>query len=369
MAPETPMKEELLGRWLVSPEGLKEGYIRLAQGRIEEVCVGPAPRESIKAVILPSLVNSHVHIGDSVAYPAPKGTVKEVVGPPHGYKHKVLKATSDGEKIAAMKRALGIMSDSGTALFGDFREEGRPGIRSLRSALEGTPVDVRVFGRPESPDPKDAELEDLLAESDGIGMSALADWPYDLLRRLSKKAKASDKLFAMHASETDREDIDLILDLKPDFLVHMCKATEGDLEACAKAHVPIVVCPRSNEFFHMDPGIPRLLKAGVTVAIGTDNGMIVRPDLIEEMKASFRMSIAGQGVSPHDIVHLATSNGRKVLNAEPKITTEIGAQSDLVAVRVKGDNPLLELVTETSSVDVVGKAQGGRFRRTAAWTR
>ena len=363
------MNEDLVGRWLISPEGLKEGYLRLGEGRIQEICVGPAPRESIKAVILPGLVNSHVHIGDSVAFPAPKGTVKEVVGPPHGFKHRVLKATSDGEKIAAMKEALGIMGDSGTALFGDFREEGLAGILSLKSAIEGSMIDVRIFGRPASLDPVDTELDALLAVSDGIGMSALTDWPYDLLRRLSRKAKTSNKLFALHASETERENIDMILDLKPDLLVHMCKATESDLEACAKAHVPIVICPRSNEFFQLDPGIPRLLKTGVTVAIGTDNGMIVRPDMIEEMKASFRMGRAGPGVSPLDIVRLATFNGRKVLNAEPKITTEINAQSDLVAVRVKGDDPLLELVTQSSSADIVGTAQGGRFRRTTAWTR
>jgi cytosine/adenosine deaminase-related metal-dependent hydrolase len=363
------MTDRVLGRWLFLPEGLREGYMRLDGDHIEEICMGRAPEGSLKAVILPALVNSHVHIGDSVAYPAPKGTVQEIVGPPDGHKHRILRTTPLAAKIAAMEEASAQMLFSGTSMFADFREEGLEGIRSLRRALEGSPLVAKILGRPVENSPGIAEVEGILAEADGFGASSLSDWPYDVLGTLSRKAKSAGKLFAMHASESFREDIDLVLDLKPDFLVHMCKATDDDIESCVEAHVPVVICPRSNEFFGLDPRLPRLLKAGAVIALGTDNGMIARPDMFEEMKACLRMNRDWPGISPDAVVRLATFNGRKVLNAEPKITTEINAQSDLLVVKVKSDDPLREMVTSSRSEDIEGMAKGGEFRRTSAWMR
>jgi cytosine/adenosine deaminase-related metal-dependent hydrolase len=363
------MTEKTLGRWLFLPEGLMEGYIRLDGDHVEEICTGRAPEGSPKALVLPSLVNAHVHIGDSVAYPAPRGTVQEIVGPPNGHKHRILRSTPLAAKIAAMEAASAQMISSGTSVFADFREEGLEGVRSLKRALEGSALVAKILGRPVDDSPGIAEVEGILAESDGFGASSLSDCPYDVLNTLSRKAKSAGKLFAMHASESLREDIDLILDLKPDFLVHMCKATDDDIESCVEAQVPLVLCPRSNEFFGLDPGLLRLLKAGAVVALGTDNGMIARPDMFEEMKACFRMNRAWPGISPDDIVRLATFNGRKVLNVEPKITTEINSQSDLLIVRVKSDDPLREIVTSSGSEDIEGMAKGGEFRRTSAWMR
>jgi len=363
------MREEVLGRWLLTDHGLDKGYIRLVDGEVEEICAGAVGGGSASIVIMPGLVNSHVHLGDSVAYPAPKGSVRELVGPPDGHKHRVLAATPSDKKIAAMREAAGTMVASGTVVFGDFREEGVEGVRSLRSAVEGIAIGMRVFGRPVGLEYDEAELDAILSVADGVGMSALSDWPYEMLETVSKTAKSRGKVFAMHASETIREDIDSILKLKPGFLVHMCSATDDDVSACVDARVAIVVCPRSNEFFGFDPGIPRLLGAGATVALGTDNGMIVPPNMLDEIKASYRMCRGDSLVSPMDIVRLATFNGRKVLNAEPKITTEISEHSDLLAVRVKGEDPLLELVMDSGPNDIVGMAREGKFRRTGAWTR
>ncbi len=363
------MGYELLGRWIFTPGGIEKGCLRISEGRVEEVCWGTAPTEAEKALILPGFVNSHVHLGDSIAYPAPKGSVQELVGPPDGYKHRVLTSRSAADKIAAMRAASQFMTASGTTLFCDFREEGVGGVTALRSATKGVPIEMRVLGRPAGRGPDDSEIETLVKECDGIGMSALSDWPYELLTRLSAKARSAGKSFAVHASETKREDIDRILDLKPAFLVHMCSASDDDIAACADAGVPIVVCPRSNAFFGLDPHIPRLLEAGVTVSLGTDNSMISRPDMIHELHAAREACSSAGKVSLADIVNLATFNGRKVLNAMPKITTEISEESNLVAVRTGGDDPLLELATRSSSDGVLGTAKGGEFRRTRGWTR
>jgi cytosine/adenosine deaminase-related metal-dependent hydrolase len=352
-----------VGRWLFTHEGVVEGYLRLEGDAVVEVCRGSAPDGSSSAIVLPGFVNAHTHIGDSFAYPAPRGTVEEIVAPPNGYKHRMLRVASRAQKVRGMRASLDVMAATGTCTFVDFREEGAEGIQALREAAEGSPVSAVVLGRPVHGNMTQEALAGFVAGCDGLGMSSLRDWPRDLLQRASRASKESGKLFGLHASEVVREDIDAILELKPDFLVHMTAASEGDIAAVAEAGIPVVVCPRSNEFFGIDPRIPRLRAAGVEVAIGTDNGMICRPDMLEELRAAFRMSSGSGGLAPVDAVRLATSSGRKVLNAELDITTEIVNTDDLVVVELVGEDPLQEVVSATGSARVAAVCRGGRLRR------
>ena len=211
------------------------------------------------------------------------------------------------------------------------------------------------------------ELDSILGSCDGMGMSAVRDWPFDLLKRISRRTKAAGKVFSVHASEAIHEDIDMVLDLKPDFLVHMVKATDSDLVRCADAEIPVVVCPRSNEFFGLEPDVARLKRAGLQVALGTDNGMIARPDMLEELKAAFRVGKRKGGISPLEAVSLATFGGRKVLNATAKITSEIGTKSDLSVLAVAGDDPLSEMVTTASSGNLQAIVRGGKVWRPESW--
>jgi len=357
------MSREIIGRWLFTPDGLAEGYLVIEDDEAVELCRGKAPEGSSKAVVLPAFVNAHTHIGDSFAYPAPKGTVEEIVAPPNGYKHRMLRTASRRQKVDGMRDAISVMAGTGTTAFIDFREEGVDGIQMARESAGGFPVTAVLLGRPVHVNASSESLVEFTSCCDGFGMSSLRDWPRDLLERASKAAKASGKLFGIHASETFREDVDAVLDLKPDFLVHMTAASDEDLAAVAEAHVPIVVCPRSNEFFGIDPRIPQLLRAGAEVALGTDNGMICRPDMLEEIRAAFRLSMSGGGLAPAETVHLATFSGRKVLNAVREITTEIEYTDDLVVVDTPGEDPLREVVSAAGTARVSAVARGGRFRR------
>jgi len=331
-----------------------------------EVCEGDAPSGTENAIVLPAFVNAHTHLGDSIVYPAPRGTVQEIVGPPDGYKFRVLRSKSEREKVAAMKAAIETMTQTGTTLFSDFREEGITGVGMLRDAFPEDAPRAVILGRPLGID-QDHDLRELLKSCDGLGMSALSDWPLDFLMKLSAAARSAKKLFSIHVSESAREDIDSVLDLRPDFVVHMTQATDEDVGKCVAARVPIVVCPRSNGFFGTVPNIPMFLKAGATVALGTDNGMIARPDMIQELKAAHRVGRIYGGISPSDAVNLATSGGQKVLNAKAKITMEISRLSDLVVIRVRDDDPLHELVTSARSEDVSAIIRGGRIGRTRPW--
>ena len=357
------MPTDRIGRWLLEGGELVPGYIEVVDGFVQDVCRRTPPSDSTCAVILPSFVNAHTHIGDAFAHPAPPGTVEAIVGP-GGYKHRMLASVSAEEKAAGMMRAIDVMSRSGTSAFVDYREEGMEGVRAAGEALKDRPIHGTLLGRPASADATGDEIDDLLKECDGLAFSSVSDWPMEILSQASRSCRRDGKLFSLHASEARREPIEDVLDLKPDFIVHMTAATDEDLVACAEADVPIVVCPSSNAFFGINPGINRMLDSGVTVALGTDNAMICWPDMLAEMRVAYELCRRSwSDVSATDVIHLATLSGRKVLNAEGQITTEMSVSDDLTAVDVEGKDPLLELVSSPATGTVSAVFHRGRMRR------
>ncbi len=362
------MVEVHVGRWLFGSERqLVPGCLRLVDGVVEEVCYGVPPPGSSSEIVLPAFANAHTHIGDSVAFPAPRGTVAEIVGP-GGHKHRVLRDAPPADKADAMRRSLELMAGTGTSRFADFREEGVGGALSMREVLDESHPTCVMLGRPAVETPSAEEVDSVLDACDGIGISAARDHSPEYLELVSSRTRARGKLLAIHASEAVREDIDAILELDPSFLVHMTSAEDSDLEACASAGVPIVVCPRSNAFFGIRLDIPRMLSVGVEVALGTDNAMISPPNMLDELRASFELG-APQGVTPENLVSLACHGGHKVLNPKGKITTEIDVSDDLVVIRTGGEEPLLSLMRSATAADITAVIRGGRVRRPRDWTK
>jgi cytosine/adenosine deaminase-related metal-dependent hydrolase len=172
-----------------------------------------------------------------------------------------------------------------------------------------TPI---ILSRPSSMEYDKEEVNSLLNNSQGIGISAISDWDYSNLEKLATSAKERGKMFAIHASEWMREDIDAILDLNPDFLVHMVRATDDDLEIVADSRVPVVVCPRSNAFFSLRPNIDLMIDHGIQLMLGTDNAMLVSPKILDEARycyEHFRLPI-------EKIMEMISYEPRKCLNLD-----------------------------------------------------
>jgi len=266
--------------------------------------------------------NCHTHLGDAfISLPGGDWTVEQLVAPPDGYKHRRLRDASRDEVIEGMRRALRVMRDGGVTHFVDFREGGLEGVGLLDEAVRQVDdVTAIIMARPRKHRYDKKEMDMLLERADGIGVSSLADWPSDALRQVAAHVHRSDGLFALHASEVVRENIDAVLALEPSFLVHLCRATDDDLRAVAADGVPVVVCPRANAFFGLRPPIERMLELDVPVMLGTDNAMLVSPDIREET-AYLRQHFA---VSREDVAAMTAANPRKYLNVGGNIHQRAG---------------------------------------------
>jgi cytosine/adenosine deaminase-related metal-dependent hydrolase len=247
-------------------------------------------------IVLPAFVNAHTHIGDSIAKDAGAGLpLEELVAPPDGLKHRLLRDASRQELVAAMNRSLRYMRRGGTGAFVEFREGGVEGVEAIREALESVDIEPVVLGR---------ESITAMETADGFGASGAKDGDFGRERTATREA---DKLFGIHAGEADAADINPALDLNPDFLVHMVHAEELHLERVEERGTPVVVCPRSNLVTGVGfPPIGELLER-TTVALGTDNVMLNSPSMFREME--FAAKLSDDRVTAPDVLRMATVAG------------------------------------------------------------
>ncbi|WP_280536790.1 amidohydrolase family protein [Halopenitus sp. POP-27] len=305
-----------------------EGRVVVADGEIVAIEETETDGDD---VICPAFVNAHTHIGDSIAKEAGGGlSLDELVAPPDGLKHRLLRAADREETVAAMARSLRYMESTGTGTFLEFREGGVAGVEALRDALAGAggaesvgerDIDAVILGR---------EEEAVLEVADGFGASGARDADFDAERNATRTA---GKLFGIHAGERDDLDINPAMDLDPDFLVHMVHAGELHLERLADRDTPVVVCPRSNLVTNV--GVPpiRELADRTTVALGTDNVMLNSPSMFREMEFAAKLA----DVSARDVLRMATVNGAEIAGLN-RGAIEEGADGKLLVLDGDSDN-------------------------------
>lgn len=308
---------------ILTKDGFITGYLCIEpKGGDTEVRKGTPPEKPLaKGIVIPACINSHTHIGDSFIrfrHLTLPHSVKDLVAPPAGLKHRLLKQASEQEIIAGIQRSLEEMRQSGTSLFCDFREGGLLGVYQLKKAMKTCNLTSLTLARPSRLTYEKEELDWLLQNSHGIGVSSISDWDASEIEKLAKHVHRKKKIFALHASEVDREDIDRILDLHPNLLVHMRSASASDLENVRDAEVPIVVCPRTYLFFHMKHNLKLMKKIGLTVLLGTDNAMINTPDVLEEVRVLHKTRIH----TLEELLTTVTYTPRKALNLDDYIQAD-----------------------------------------------
>lgn len=272
------------GRALIGEE-LEERNVRIVtEGRkiksIEET------GKDYDTWICPSFFNSHTHLGDTVAMDiAFSGSLKEIVKPPGGLKHRILEKTPHEELKKAIRASIKTMIGSGTSGCADFREGGTEGVKALIDASAGLPFSPVIFGR---------EGGEFI--SDGVGISSTKD--VNGVEKIVREARSAGKKVAFHAGEKNNGDIEPALEFDPDLLVHCTHATKADMRHIADRGIPVVVCARSNWIFGVTdsgkrPPVTEMLDHGIEVLLGTDNVMVVQPDMFSEM--SFLSTVTKTG--------------------------------------------------------------------------
>jgi len=147
-----------------------------------------------------------------------------------------------------------------------------------------------------------------------------------------------------------------LLERRP-LLVHANYLDDDDVARIRGSGCAVVFCPRSHHFFGYDQcSVPRLLAAGVTVALGTDS-LASAPslDLMEEVRAL----AASGGVAPARALHLATRAGGEALGLPEAGRLAPGGPADFTAWRIPaGASDPLEAIVDGSAVRVRSVVRG-----------
>jgi len=296
-----------------------EGRLVVSDGRIDAIEQTPVDSSDI---ILPAFVNAHTHIGDSIAKEAGGGlSLEELVAPPDGLKHRLLRAASREELVTGMTQSLRFMQRGGTAACLEFREGDVDGVEMLADAAAGLDIEPLAFARGSI---------DAMEAGDGFGASGANDNTFDRERHATREA---GKPFGIHAGEVDSSDINPALDLEPDFLVHMVHPEPVHLDRIADSQIPIVVCPRSNLVTDVGLSPYEELADRTTLALGTDNVMLNSPSMFREMEFLAKLS----DLPATEILRMATINGAEIAGLDYGLL-EPGRNARLLVLDGDSDN-------------------------------
>ena len=359
---------DVLAGAVLTEDGFLRGSVSIEDGVVVEVSRRVPPDPLAKGVVIPAFTNAHTHVADAIVRQELTGSLEDLVAPPRGLKHRVLAAAKDVDLVEGMRGMIDVMARTGVAAFWDFREGGLPGARLLLRAAMGASVAPTILGRPVRIEYRRDEVEAILRAADGIGISSALDWPRDEVEKLAAHVHRSEKVFATHCSERIREDIDDVLDLKPAFLVHMLEATDADLERTADAGVTVVSCPRSNVFFGKVPDLPRFVRHGLTVRLGTDNAMVNSPSILREMEFAYKVSRLRGGLGAREILSMAL-HGTKGLSGPSNLGIRVGDPADLLVLDLPREGDLFAGLLRASESDIALVYLGGRTWRRKAVAR
>ena len=356
----------------------KDGSVVIEQGKIKEI-VDEKIESAVNGIIIPSFVNAHTHIGDSIAKEPDFMPLEELVGP-GGYKQTILAETPYEALVASITATIVDMSTSGTQMFADFREGGVLGVQALKEAFNLAEVReqlrVKIFGRPavgmeelrktEKAMHDTADFNRLFESVDGIGMSSVSDYPREDLEFLAGVARIRKMMFALHAGERNTKDISGAIELEPDFIVHLIKASTQDFNRMQDKDIGAVVCVRSNLVTGMGlPPLTQMLESGLTVGIGTDNVMLNSPNIFTEMEFISKIF----RLDEKEVLKLCTRNSATVLTEEGNIgTIEEGKPANLLVIRTDTPNmsnvmnPLKGVVRRATRNDIAAIVYNGAIK-------
>jgi cytosine/adenosine deaminase-related metal-dependent hydrolase len=330
----------------------------------------------------PSLINSHVHIGDSVAKDVGDGEpIDKIVKPPNGIKHRILSETSPEYMIKAMQSSMEYMLKTGTTTFVDFREGGFEGINVLKKASKNIPIRRIILGRHDSffeENPIISELEKtaekLLNTCDGIALSGFGEIGDNVATTITKLCRKHSKPSSIHVAEYEdlqtkslklkgKTEVERALIEGFNLLIHVTAPLKDDLKLIGEKGIPVVSCPRSNGSLGVGiPPIMDMIGQGINVCLGTDNIMLNSPNMFKEMEYALKVTRGYYKtyLPPLEVFKMATLNPAIALGLNLG-SIEEGKIADIMLVNGMSGDPILSLINRTESQNIKALIKEGNI--------
>lgn len=329
------------------------------------------------AVICPSFINGHIHIGDSIIKDDGYSlSLSEMVKPPEGVKHVALSKASDGELIEAMKSSMWEMVNSGTTHFIDYREGGIKGVKLLKEAAKDIPIKPIILGRDDSfygEDPDLAKVKvairKLLKVADGIAPSGFGEITEEVAQLISSECEKQGKISSIHVAESESNQIESLnkdniteigkgIKAKFNQLVHLTNPKSNDLELVSKSNQNVVVCPRANATLNVGVApLNKMLSLGIKPLLGTDNVMLNSPNMFRELEFTLKiMSVCYKDyLNPVELLKMATTNvcGFDLNNIIQKSTIDEGSFAEFMVVNSFSKNYHLNIINRCETKNIL----------------
>ena len=329
------------------------------------------------AVVCPSFINGHTHIGDSIIKDEGYGlSLSEMVRPPNGVKHVALANATDEELTQAMKESMWDMVNSGITHFIDYREGGIKGVKLLKEASSDIPIKPIILGRDDSFYGDDPDLSKvkvairkLLKVADGIAPSGFGEITGEVASLIVEECSKQGKISSIHVAESESNQIESLnesgkteiekgIDSNFDQLVHLTNSKSNDLDLVSKSGSSVVVCPRANATLNV--GVCRLnemLDLGIKPLIGTDNVMLNSPNILRELEFTLKlMSVYYKSyINPKLLLQMATTNvcGSNVNNIIQKSLINEGNFAEFVIFKSFSKNPYLNICNRCETKNIL----------------
>lgn len=365
--------EAIRANIMISDEEIVEVSPRVSKGKIID---------GRGCIVAPALINSHVHLGDSVAMDWGDGKpIEEIVKPPEGIKHHILAYTPNSTQIDFIKNSMWEMLKTGTTTFVDFREGGKEGIDIINRAAEQVPIRKVVLGRhPSFLDPQSTQqeiarnIEELIEICEGIAPSGLGEITDSTAAAITQTSRKYGKLSAIHVAEyeqvqndslntTGKTEVQRAIEAGFHLLIHLTAPLKDDLELVAENGTPVVCCPRSNGALAVGiPPLKDMFEAGIQILLGTDNLMFNSPNMFREMEFALKVTRAyyREYFPPEEIIKMATVNAAQALKLDAGSIYE-GKLADLMVVEQISNNPYLSLINRTEPGNIKNMVTEGQI--------
>ena len=329
------------------------------------------------AIVCPSFINGHIHIGDSIIKDEGYGlSLSEMVKPPNGVKHVALAEASDDELIEAMKNSMWDMVSSGTSHFIDYREGGIKGVELLRKASQDIPIKPIILGRDDSFYGDDPDLSKvkiavrkLLKIADGIAPSGFGEITMDVAEIISKECEKAGKISSIHVAESESNQIESLNNyglseiekgVKTNFsqLVHLTNPKNNDLDEVSKMNPNVVACPRANATLNVGVApLNDMVKLGLKPLLGTDNVMLNSPNMLRELEFSLKiMSVYYDDyINPVELLKMPTTNicGFKINDAIQKSMIMENDFAEFIVFKSFSKNPFLNIINRAETKTIL----------------